>query len=164
MADEAMDRILKQARRLGELIREHPHYRRLREADAAVRDDADAGKALEAYNKAATAIQEKEDKGQPVEPEEKRDLDALRDTVVANETIKAFSQAQTNYADLMRRMNETIFQAIAEAERASAAAGGSSTGAEGGGGQADEGGESGEGGGKGEAAAGPGGPSIITPS
>jgi len=155
MADELMDRILEQARRLGKLIREHPHYRRLREADAKVRDDPEAGKALEAYNQAANTIQEKEQKGHPVEPEEKRNLDSLRDSVVANETIKAFSQAQANYADLMRQMNETIFQSISEAEREEAA-GAEGEGAGGpGGGE----GESGTGGGQ----AGPAGPSIVTP-
>lgn len=120
MADESMDKILEQAQRLGELIREHPFYQRLREADAEVREDAEATKALEAYNRAATAVQEKEQKGEPVEAEEKRNLETLRDTVVASDTIKAFSQAQTNYADLMRRMNEAIFQAIAEADQKAA--------------------------------------------
>jgi cell fate (sporulation/competence/biofilm development) regulator YlbF (YheA/YmcA/DUF963 family) len=143
MADESMDPILEQARHLGRLIQEHPYYQRLREADAAVRDDAEATKALEAYNQAATAIQEKEQKGRPVEPEEKRNLDTLRNDVVASEPIKAFSAAQANYADLMRRMNEAIFQSIARADQASAGGGDGSGAAE-----ADTGGE---------------GPSIITP-
>ncbi|MFO8013501.1 MAG: YlbF family regulator [Phycisphaerae bacterium] len=143
MADESMDEILEQARHLGQLIQEHPYYQRLREADAAVRDDAEATKALEAYNQAATAIQEKEQKGRPVEPEEKRNLDTLRNEVVASEPIKAFSQAQANYADLMRRMNEAIFQSIARADQ-EAAGGGDGGGAT----EADTGGE---------------GPSIITP-
>ncbi len=153
MADESMDDILEQARRLGQRIRKHPYYRRLREADAKVREDPEATKALEAYNQTATAIQEKEQKGEPVEVEEKRNLDTLRDTVVANETVKAFSQAQADYADLMRRMNEAIFQAIAGADReapASAAAPGTGeAGTEGAGGPA-----------PGEAGPGPG---IITP-
>ena len=141
MADESMDKILEQARRLGELIREHPFYQRLREADAKVRDDTEATKALEAYNQAATAVQEKEQKGEPVEVEEKQNLENLRDTVVASDTIKAFSQAQTNYADLMRRMNEAIFRAIAEADQKAA---GNGDGAA----EADTGGD---------------GPSIVTP-
>ncbi len=143
MADESMDHILEQAKQLGRQIQAHPYYQRLREADAAVRDDAEATKALEAYNQAATAIQEKEQKGQPVEAEEKQQLEHLRDQVVASEPIKAFSQAQSNYADLMRRMNEAIFQSIAEADQEAAGEGG-----EGGATEADTGG---------------GGPSIITP-
>ena len=56
MAGESMDDILEQARRLGDLIRQHPRYRSLREADARVRADKAATDALEAYNKAAVAI------------------------------------------------------------------------------------------------------------
>jgi len=156
MADESMDKILEQARRLGELIREHPFYQRLREADAKVRDDTEATKALEAYNQAATAVQEKEQKGEPVEVEEKQNLENLRDTVVASDTIKAFSQAQTNYADLMRRMNEAIFQSIARADQ-EAAGGGEG---EGPGGKGEAGGEGASGPAPGETGAGP---SIITP-
>jgi len=121
MAGENMDEILEQARRLGERIREHPSYKRLRETDARVREDKDAAEALNAYNKAATDIQAKERKGQPIEVEEKRNLEALRDAVVSSETIKAFSQAQADYADLMRRMNEAIFQAIAGPDAKAAA-------------------------------------------
>ena len=143
MADESMDQILDQAWQLGHLIQKHPYYQRLRDADAAVRDDPEATKALEAYNQAATAIEDKEQKGQPVEVDEKQQLEQLRDQVVASEPIKAFSQAQSNYADLMRRMNEAIFQSIAEADQEATGEGG--------------------GGGATEADTGGGGPSIITP-
>ena len=37
-----------------------------------------------------------------------------------NETIKAFTLAQTDYAELMRRMNDTIFRAIAQGEQGAA--------------------------------------------
>jgi len=116
MAGESMDDILEQARRLGDLIRQHPRYRRLREADARVRADKAATDALEAYNKAAVAIQQKESRGEPVEVEEKRNLERLRDTVASNEAVKAFSMAQADYAEMMRRMNETIFRAVASAD------------------------------------------------
>ena len=116
MADESMDDILEQARRLGDLIRQHPRYQRLREADARVRDDAGATGALDGYNKAAVAIQQKEVRGRPVEVEEKRNLDRLRDAVASNETVKAFSTAQADYAEMMQRMNEAIFRAVAGAD------------------------------------------------
>jgi len=117
MADESIDEILDHATALGRKIQAHRYYQQLREADAAIREDNDATQALEAYNQAATAIQEKEHRGQPVEVEEKRNLDHLRDQVAASEPVKAFTAAQSNYADLMRRMNEAIFQAIAEADQ-----------------------------------------------
>jgi len=115
-ASDNFDAVLEQARRLGELIRSHPRYVKLREADTKVRDDKAATDALEAYNRAATQIARKEQGGQPVEVDEKRDLERLHNTVAANEAIKAFALTQADYAELMRKMNDAIFGAITEGE------------------------------------------------
>ena len=119
-ANEGFDEILRQAKGLGELIRTHPRYVRLREADAAVRTDKTATQALEAYNKAAADIARKEAATEPVEVEDKRQLQRLHGAVASNETIKAFTLAQADYAELMRRMNDTIFRAIAQGDQAAA--------------------------------------------
>ena len=111
--NEGFDAITEQAKRLGELIRTHPRYVRLRETDAAVRADKTATDALESYNKAATEIARKEAATQPVEVAEKQELERLHNAVAANEAIKAFTLAQADYAELMRRMNDTIFRAVA---------------------------------------------------
>ncbi len=115
--NEGFDKITEQAKRLGELIRTHPRYVKLREADAAVRADKAATDALEAYNKAAAEIARKEATAQPVEVAEKQELQRLHNAVAASETIKAFTLAQADYAELMRRMNDTIFRAVAEDEQ-----------------------------------------------
>ena len=104
-----MDDILRRAEDLGRTIREHPRYKRLMEADERVRADKTATGALEAYNKAALKIAEKEHRQQPVEVEEKRELERLHRAVVANETVKAFMRAQADYAELMKRMNDAIY-------------------------------------------------------
>jgi cell fate (sporulation/competence/biofilm development) regulator YlbF (YheA/YmcA/DUF963 family) len=111
MAD-AMDAIMDLAGRLGEAIRLHPRYERLRAADEAVRADKSATDALEAYNRAAAQMQQKEHAGRPIEVEEKRQLSRLQQVVAANETVKAFMRAQADYAELMRSMNEAIFASI----------------------------------------------------
>ena len=101
---------------MGELIRTHPRYVTLRAGDEAVRADKAATDALEAYNKAAAEIARKEAAAEPVEVAEKRQLQRLHNAVAANETIKALTLAQADYAELMRRMNDTIFRAIAQGE------------------------------------------------
>jgi cell fate (sporulation/competence/biofilm development) regulator YlbF (YheA/YmcA/DUF963 family) len=111
MAD-TLDEILKQAVRLGELIRQHPRYARLREADDAIRADQAATGALQAYNQAAAKVAKKERALQPVEVAEKQELQRLQETVAANERVKVFMAAQADYAEMMRRMNDTIFDAI----------------------------------------------------
>lgn len=116
--DDHFEEILRLAEALGRAIREHPRYRRLMEADRAVRADKPATEALEAYNKAFARITEKEQRGEPIEVGDKHHLERLKQVVAGNETFKAFLRAQTDYAELMRRMNDTIFQAIAGGEAA----------------------------------------------
>ena len=113
---DAMDEIMQMAGSLGQAIRRHPRYTVLREADACVRADKAATEALEAYNKTAAEMARKERQGRPIEVEDKRNLQRLHETVVANETIKAFMRTQADYAELMRKMNDAIFRAITAAE------------------------------------------------
>ena len=107
-----MEEILRRAEELGRAIREHARYKRLMEADARVRGDASASEALKAYNSAVMKIAEKEQKHQPIEVEEKRAVEQLRGAVVANEAIKAFMQAQADYAELMKKMNDAIYSQL----------------------------------------------------
>lgn len=109
---ENLDKILELARNLGQAIRQHPRYTKLREADQRVRDDKSATDALAAYNQATGEIARKERSGQPIEPEDKRKLEQLHKAVATQEAIKGFMAAQADYAELMRKMNDTIFSAI----------------------------------------------------
>ena len=104
-----MEEIMRRAGELGRAIREHPRYKRLMEADARIRDDRSAAEVLEAYNKAVTKIARKEKSAQPVEVEEKRQVERLRQAVVGHEAIKAFMRAQADYAELMKKMNDAIY-------------------------------------------------------
>jgi len=111
--DDGYEEVLKLAAQLGEAIRRHPRYVKLRETDERVRNDKSATDALEAYNKAAEDIARKEHSGQPVEVEDKRRLRALQETVAGNASVKVFLMAQADYAELMRKMNDAIYQSIA---------------------------------------------------
>lgn len=111
--NDAYEEVLKLAAQLGEAIRRHQRYVKLRETDEQVRNDKSATDALEAYNKAAEDAVRKERSGQPVEVEDKRRLRALQETVAGNASVKAFMVSQADYAELMRKMNDAIYQAIA---------------------------------------------------
>jgi cell fate (sporulation/competence/biofilm development) regulator YlbF (YheA/YmcA/DUF963 family) len=114
--DENFDSILALAGKLGEAIRQHPRYTKLRQADTQVRADKAATEALDAYNKTASELSKKERMGQPIEVEEKRRLQRLHEVVAANETVKSFMRTHADYAELMRKMNDAIMQAIAGPE------------------------------------------------
>ena len=110
--DTPMEEILRQAQGLGQAIRQHPRYRKLMETDAKVRADPAATEAVEAYNRAYGGLVQKEQRGQPIEVDEKHRLDRLKQVVAANETFKTFLKAQADYAELMQQMNAAIFKAI----------------------------------------------------
>ena len=110
--NDDFEEVQRLAGQLGEAIRKHPRYIKLREADSRVRADKAATDALNAYNKAVAEIGRKERQGQPIEVDDKRRLQRLHETVAANETVKAFMRTHADYAELMRRMNDAILQAI----------------------------------------------------
>jgi len=114
--NDTYEEVLKLAAQLGEAIRRHQRYVKLRETDEQVRNDKSATDALEAYNRAAEDAARKERSGQPIEVEDKRRLRALQETVAGNASVKAFMAAQADYAELMRKMNDAIYQAIAVEE------------------------------------------------
>ncbi len=116
MADSSMDPILARARDLGEALGAHPRFKAYVEASQALQDDAAAREALEAYNEAARGIAEKEQQGQPVEPAKKQAMETKRSAVASNPTVKQFMQAQANYAELMRRVNDAIYGRLAPPE------------------------------------------------
>ena len=107
-----LEEILNLAATLGRAIRRHTRYAGLREADNRVRADKAATEALDAYNRTAADFTRKERSGQPIEVEEKRRLERLRQVVASNDTIKSFMRAHADFAELMRRMNETIHGAM----------------------------------------------------
>jgi cell fate (sporulation/competence/biofilm development) regulator YlbF (YheA/YmcA/DUF963 family) len=110
--NDNFEEILSLARQLGTAISRHPRYAKLREADERVRGEKSATDALDAYNKAAEELSRKERSGRPIEVEDKRRLRSLQETVAANEAVKAFMVSQADYAELMRKMNDAIYQAI----------------------------------------------------
>jgi cell fate (sporulation/competence/biofilm development) regulator YlbF (YheA/YmcA/DUF963 family) len=114
--NDNFDDVLRLAGQLGEAIRKHPRYIKLREADDRVRADKAATEALDAYNKAVAELGRKERMGQPIEVDDKRRLQRLQGVVAANETVKAFMRTHADYAELMKRMNDAILSAIGAEE------------------------------------------------
>jgi len=110
--DNAMEEILRLAQGLGQTIRQHPRYQKLVEADGKVNADKVAADAWEGYNRAYAALVQKSQRGQPIEVDEKRRLEGLKQAVAGNDTLKTFLRAQADYAELMQQMNAAIFKAI----------------------------------------------------
>ena len=63
----------------------------------------------------AREIDVKASQGKPVEVDEKREVAELQKRVASNDRIKAMLRAETDYLDMMRRINQAIDRAAAEA-------------------------------------------------
>src|SRR5690606_31067800 len=71
-----------------------------------IESDTEAQRALNDYNRHVHKVAEKEAQGQPIEVEDKRQLERLQQAVVTNPTLRDFQVAQMDYLDLMRRGDE----------------------------------------------------------
>ena len=111
-----MEDILERARGLGRAMGGHPRFKAYLDASRRLQEDKAAAQALAAYNKAVATIAEKERRLRPVEVAEKQDLERLRQTVASNLLMKAFMKAQADWAELMRSVNDAIYNQLAPPE------------------------------------------------
>lgn len=111
-----MDDIIADAAALGKKIAAHEKLKRFTSAVQAVQADAEAGETLKLYQEKTREIEARMAAGKPVEVDEKRELARLEKLVASNEKLKEMFRRETDYLDLMRRINDAIDRAVAEAQ------------------------------------------------
>lgn len=110
-----MSDILADAAALGKKIAEHPKMKAFVAAVNAVKSDADAEGLLKEYREFSQQLETKSRQGKPVEVEDKRKLSELETKVATNATIREMIRCEADYLDLMRKINEAIDGAAAQA-------------------------------------------------
>ena len=103
-----MDEIIRRAELLGELIRRNARFVELRAAETEADGNTEAMEFLEELNKHLVEISRKERDQEPIEVEEKRRTQELRQAVASNATLKRLSKAQADFAELMTQVNAAI--------------------------------------------------------
>ena len=103
-----MDAILKLADQLGKTIAQSKQAADYRTAREAMNAQPEAMELLKDFTEQFGKITELTQKQQPIEPEDKRKLNDLQGKLAAQETFKAFSAAQVEYTDIMRKVSQTI--------------------------------------------------------
>jgi cell fate (sporulation/competence/biofilm development) regulator YlbF (YheA/YmcA/DUF963 family) len=114
--EPGVDRLEQTARELGKMMKESAEYTRFTQASEAFAEDEDLKKMLETLAKKEKAIEEKMQKGVPVEVEEKREVGELREKTREHPTYAEFVDAQSEYLALLKRVNDAVNEA-AGAER-----------------------------------------------
>ena len=103
-----MDGVTQLASKLGKLIAKEERYERLREAENAIQADPELRKTLDTFERQRERIAQLEAEQKPIEPEEKRELQQLTETVHANPKLQELARAQADYMEMMNSVNTAI--------------------------------------------------------
>jgi len=107
-----MDDVIRIATSLAEAIAKSGRYTALRKAEKAVESEAEAKALLDDFNKKTMAVLEKEQAMKPVEPEEKREIVALKEKIASNPALQDLSKAQVEYSEMMNKVNQVLFERL----------------------------------------------------
>lgn len=102
------DQITKAATDLGKLIAEHDAAKKFKTHVKRLRDDTEAQRILNDYNRHLEMIHEKETNGKPIEVADKQKLESLQAALVQNPLLCDFQLVQMDYMDLMRKVDEAL--------------------------------------------------------
>ena len=105
------DDVLKAARELGDLVSETDVAEKYRASIARLDKDTDAQRAVADLNRFIMSLAQKQQAGQPIEVAEKQQLETLQTAVVMHPTLRSFQQAQVDFVDLLRKVDEAIQEA-----------------------------------------------------
>lgn len=100
--------ILAAAENLGELLAKHDAALKLESSLKALKSNVESQRVLTDYNRHLQSLGEKEASGRPIEVEDKRKLETLQKAVIMNPLLRQFQQAQMDYVDLLRKVDEAM--------------------------------------------------------
>ncbi len=104
------------AEQLGKAISDSPQAGALREARKSLTGESDLAQLMRDYQSQVAKVAQLEQENKPVEVADKHSLQELQQKLVASATFKAFNEAQVEYADLMRRVNQAVQRQLADTE------------------------------------------------
>lgn len=116
MADDTDSAIMETAAKLGELVAKHPVIEKYTDAQEGLRKDPDASRLLQQFEQKAMVLARNEQYGQPVSEAEKQELETLQGQLASNIRVKAFSIAQADMTDLLRKVSQTWQKPVAAAQ------------------------------------------------
>jgi len=106
------DTIIALARRLAERIRDCERYQAFRAALQSVAQDEEARNLREQLEEQALKIARLEAERQPIPSEDKQALQSLRERAHANARLQELARDQADYMDLMRRVNDALYEVL----------------------------------------------------
>ncbi len=103
-----MEDILEIASKLGAAIANHNRYKMFKDAEEQLKKDDEAKEISEELENQSRKIHKLENDLKPVEVEDKKRLRPLKEKVASNQSIQKFLKVQTDYVELMTKVNMRI--------------------------------------------------------
>lgn len=103
-----MEKILELASELGAAIVSHDRYKKFKEAEEQLKKDIAAKEISEKLETQSRKVYELEKDLKPVEVEDKKKLQHLKEKAASNRSIQEFLKAQIDYVELMTKINKRI--------------------------------------------------------
>lgn len=116
--------IIDAAEKLGKLITEHPALQRYTEAQKAVSGDPETSRLFQQFDQEVAAMSQQEQTGQPLSATQKQRLQQLQQVIASNLKVKAFSIAQVEMTEVLRKVSQAWQRPIAEMQSAGRIGGG----------------------------------------
>jgi cell fate (sporulation/competence/biofilm development) regulator YlbF (YheA/YmcA/DUF963 family) len=107
--------ILERARDLGKQLAGHPRVKAYRETQQKLQADEQAKRLLRDYQLLADKLQRAQAEGKKVTDQDAAQLQKFEQDLAANDAVKAWMRAQSDYVDLMYRVDRGVQQGLAEA-------------------------------------------------
>ncbi|MEM7809195.1 MAG: YlbF family regulator [Planctomycetota bacterium] len=104
------------AQKLGDLVAKHPVFEQYAKASKALRDDPEAGRLLQQFEQKAMVLARNEQMGQPVTAAERQELEQMQQTIAGNLRVKAFSIAQADMTDVLRKVSQAWQKPVSKAQ------------------------------------------------
>lgn len=108
--------IMDAAEKLGKMLVDHPAVARYQQAQKAVADDADAGRMLQEFDRTIEKLSRQEQAGMQVTDAQRQQLESLQSRIVSHIKVKNLNQAQVEFVDLLRKVNQTIQKPLTPAQ------------------------------------------------
>lgn len=104
--------IIQLADQLGKAIGTSAQATAMRDARQAVEAQPELRKALNEYQTQVNKIAQLEHDRKPVEPQDKQKLQTLHDRLVSDPAFKRLTEAQMEYVELLRKVNQAVRQQL----------------------------------------------------
>ncbi len=115
--------ILDAAQKVADLLADHPAVEKYKQAQKSLQDDPDASSLLKEFNGVLTQIAHNERAGLPPTDDQRRKFESLQTQIAGHLKFKAYSIAEYELTDLLRKVSQTWQKPLARPGSADAAQG-----------------------------------------